>query len=782
MRRNVRKVAVLGSGVMGTAIAAHCANAGIPALLLDVVPEDAGPRERNRLADAAVRALGKARPAPLFVAAAAQRIETGNLVDDLGRLAEVDWVVEAVRETVEIKRAVLAAASRHLRPDSVLTTNTSGLSLRELEQALPPEARRSFAGVHFFNPPRYMRLVELIPGPSTAPDVLDGLEDLCTSRLGKGVVRAKDTPNFVANRIGIHAMMAALGAMRELGLTTEEVDEITGPVLGRPKTGTFRLADLVGVDVIALVARNVRGAGDESAAIFELPGYVERMIERGLLGQKTGSGFYHKPRERGALRTLDLETLEYREIRAVDLPELAQLLRIDDPAERLRALVSGEGRAAAAAWRVLAPTLAYAAMRLGEIADDAETIDRAMRLGYNWSLGPFEAWDALGFRATAERLREDGHALPGWVDERLARGAQSLYEGDGRSSPTAEAGRMAPVREDPRALRLAALRRAGAALRDNRSASLVDLGQGVLGLEFHSKLNALDRDSIEMMLAAADEAAARWSALVVGNDGESFCAGANLKMLLELVGARDFRGIEELVRAFQRANDALERCAVPVVVAPHGMALGGGCEIVLAGTAVRAAAESYIGLAEAGVGLLPAGGGCLRLYERNLARLGEGADAFPALKKTFETIAMAKVSGSAAEARELGFLRPRDTWSMNPDHRLRDARELALALGSGGYAPPRPERALPVLGESGMAWVEAALANLEEGGFASEHDCKIGREIGRVLSGGAVAGPTAVSEQYLLDLEVEGFLRLCGEPKTHARIQALLETGKPLRN
>jgi 3-hydroxyacyl-CoA dehydrogenase len=768
---NVRKVAVLGSGVMGASIAAHCANAGIPVLLLDVVPEDAGPRERNRLAAGAVRALGKTRPAPLFTRDVAGRIEVGNLVDDLGRLAEVDWVIEAVRETLEVKRTVLAAAARHVRPDALLTTNTSGLPLNELERALPPEARRSFAGVHFFNPPRYMRLVELIPGPSTAPDVLDGLEELCTTRLGKGVVRAKDTPNFVANRIGIHALMAALEAMRELGLTIEEVDAITGPPLGRPKTGTFRLADLVGVDVVALVAHNVRDlARDESAAMFAVPAYVERMIERGLLGQKTGSGFYHKPRDgRGAVRTLDLETLEYRDARPPDLPDLARVQRIEDPAERLRALVAGEGRASLAAWRVLAPTLAYSARRVGEIADDVETIDRAMRLGYNWALGPFEAWDALGFRETAARLREDGHALPGWVEDRLARGATSLYEADGR-------------REDTRAVRLAALRRAGAEVRGNRSASLVDLGEGVLGLEFHSKLNALDRDSIEMMLAAPDEAAARFGALVVANDGEGFCAGANLKMLLELVVARDFRGIEELVRSFQRATDALERCAVPVVVAPHGLALGGGCEIVLAGAAIRAAAESYIGLAEAGVGLLPAGGGCLRLYKRNLARLGSAPDAFPAFKETFETIALARVSGSAAEARELGFLRPGDAWSMNPDHRVRDARDLALALASGGYAPPPPERALPALGEGGMAWVEAALANLAEGNFASEHDCKIGREIGRVLSGGAVAGPTAVSEQHLLDLEVEGFLRLCGEPKTHARIQAMLETGKPLRN
>ena len=798
MKRHVHKVAVLGSGVMGTAIAAHFANAGIPSLLLDVVPQQLLPEERragldttdrrvrNRLADSAVRALATAKPAPLFVGARAALIETGNLEDDLGRIAEADWVIEAVREDLGIKRGVLAAAAAHLRPDAVLTTNTSGLSLSELALALPEQVRARFLGVHFFNPPRYMKLVELIPAPGTAAEWVDALSELCSVRLGKGVVRAKDTPNFVANRIGIHAMMATLRAMRDEGLSIEEVDALTGPPLGRPKTATFRLADLVGVDVVALVAQNLREAGrDESAEIFEVPQFMRRMIEAGLLGQKTGAGFYRKvAAPQREIRTLDLATLEHRAAVAPDLPELEPLQRIGDAGERLRTLIGGSGRAARAGWRVLAPTLSYAALRVGEISDDAETIDRAMRLGYNWELGPLEAWDALGFRPTAERLRRDGYPLAGWVEALLERGAQSVYVAEGplRRSPTAEPGRRAPVREDPRSITLEVLRRAGREVRRNPSASLVDVGEGVLCLEFHSKLNVLDRATIEMMLAAADEAEANWQALIVANDAENFCAGANLKMLAELARGQDWGGIEALVREFQRANDRLERCAVPVVVAPQGLALGGGCEVVLAGAAVWAAAECYTGLVEAGAGLLPAGGGCLRLYKRNLARLTDGKDPYPALRRTFETIGMARVSGSAEEARELGFLRRADSWSMNADHRVHDARGLALALARGGYAAPRPESALPVLGESGMAWIDAALCNLGEGGFATEHDCTIGRAIGLVLAGGEIAGPTTVSEQVLLDLELEGFLRLCGEPKTQQRIEALLATGKPLRN
>jgi len=799
MSARIRKVAVLGSGVMGGAIAAHFANAGVPSLLLDIVPEAPSPEEqraglglddrrvRNRLADRALAALARTRPSALFTPARARLVETGNFEDDLSRLAEADWVVEVVREDPAIKRDVLGRAARVLRDDAVLSTNTSGLSLAGLAEALPASVRRRFLGTHFFNPPRYMRLLERIATPDTDPAVAEAIDEFARVRLGKGVVPAKDTPNFIANRIGVHAMMVALRVLTEESATIEELDAVTGPPLGRPKTGTFRLADLVGLDTLLLVAGNVRerGAGDESLALFEPPAWLTRMVERGLLGTKSGAGFYRKvDRPEKAVLVLDPDTLEHRAPSRPDLPELDALRRAGEPGERLRRLVAGDGRAARLAWRVLGPTLAYAAHRLGEIADDAHQVDLAMRLGFSWELGPFEAWDALGFRETAARLRDDGHALPDWVERLEREGETSLYTGGpgSRRAPAAPGGRVGVTR-DPRHLSFDALREAGAELRRNDSASLVDLGDGVLGLEFHAKMNAIDSAIVALMEQAVDEAERGFRALVVANDGESFSAGANLVLLGHMIREGDFAGIERLVRDFQRANDRLERARVPVVVAPHGRALGGGAEVVLAGHAVQAAAETYLGLVEVGAGLVPAGGGCLRLYRRNVERLTDGTDVYPALKTTFETIGMARTSSSAEEARELGFLRPADAWSMNAEFRVHDAKALALARAAAAPSSELDARAgVRVLGRGGRAAIESALVNMSEGGWASGHDRKIGGELARILSGGDVPGPTLVPYEHLLDLEVEAFLGLCGEPKTHERIRSLLETGKPLRN
>ena len=798
MRKPTRKVAVLGSGVMGSAIAAHFANAGIPSIVLDIVPrevlpeeERAGlslndPRVRNRLSERAVKALLKTKPSPLFVPSRISLIETGNLEDDLPRLAEANWVIEVVREEMEIKLEVLSAVAPHLGSDAILSSNTSGLSLTEMAEKLPESLRPRFLGTHFFNPPRYMRLLEIIPTSYTTPEVERQVSEFSSLRLGKGIVCAKDTPNFIANRIGIHAMMATLKAMQEEHLTVEEVDALTGPAIARPKTATFRLADLVGVDVIAFVAHNVAvSAADESRDIFAVPDFMKAMIGKGLLGRKTGAGFYKKvAKPQKAILTLDLETLEFRDPLPPDLPELSRPAKIPDTRERLRAVVGGEGRAARAAWKVIAPSLSYSAMRLGEIADDAATIDEAMKLGYNWELGPFEVWDALGFRATTERLRSDGYALPEWVEALYRDGGESLYQWDGEvlTTPSSEPGIRRPAVTDPDSTNLELLRRSGREVSRNDSASLIDLGDGALCLEFHSKMNVVDGQTIEMMLAAADEAEVNWRTLVVANDGENFCAGANLMMLAGLAQQKDWKGVEQVVRSFQRANDRLERCGVPVVVAPHGLALGGGCEIVMAGNVVQAGAESYMGLVEIGAGLIPAGGGCLRLYKRNLERSTDGREIYTALRQTFETIGMAKVGTSAESASDLGFLRPRDGWSMNITHRIADAKRIGLAMAGAGHAPPLPVSELPVMGTEGVALIEAGLVNMAEGRFISEHDRCIGGELARILAGGNVAGPGTVSEQHILDLEVEAFLRLCGEPKTQQRIEALLKTGKPLRN
>jgi 3-hydroxyacyl-CoA dehydrogenase len=790
----MEKVAILGSGVMGSAIAAHFANAGILSLVLDIVPSEpneaekaAGltsksPKFRNRIAADSVRALAKTKPSPLYSAGRIGMIEVGNLEDDLPRLAETDWIIEAVKEDMGIKKKVLASAAPHIGPDALLSTNTSGLSLHELAEALPEELRGRFLGTHFFNPPRYMKLLELVATRHTDPAVVDWVTSFCNERLGKGVVPAKDTPNFIANRIGVHSLLTILGLVDELKLKIEEVDAVTGPALGRPKTATFKLADLVGLDTLLFVAHTVRDCApdDESKDTFKAPAFYLKMVEAGLLGRKAGAGFYKKVKK--DILAIDLEKMDYREQIKPAFPEMKALKGIEDPGQRVRAFVNGEGRACELAWKFLAPTLSYAARRLGEIADDASTIDRAIELGFNWELGPFRLWDAMGFRETTERLRADGHELPSWVDALYDAGAENLYEEkDGvLYSPTSLPAAPAPVARDPRATSFAELHAAGREVKSNPSASLMDLGDGVLGLEFHSKMNAVDGQIVEMIDAAVEEAERNWQGIVVANDGVNFCAGANLMMLAQLAMQQDWKGISAMVVAFQSALDRLEQCSVPAVVAPHGLALGGGAEIVLAGNRVQAAAESYIGLVEVGAGLLPAGGGCLRLYRRHARALDDPKDAFAALRTTFETIGMAKASTSAEEALGLGFLGAGDGWSMNGDHRVAAAKATVLALAPG-YCPPCPAP-LPVMGRNGVALIDSALFNMREGRFISEHDEKIGREICRVLSGGDVAGPTTVSEQTILDLERESFLRLCGEPKTHERIESLLKTGKPLRN
>ncbi len=783
MKRRIERIAVLGSGVMGSAIAAHFANAGVSSLVLDIVPEAADEADRSRIARDSVRALAKMKPAPLFSPSRIGLIEVGNLQDDLPRLKEADWVIEAVKEDLQIKRAVLRSAAPHLGPEAVLSSNTSGLSLNEMAAVLPDDLRRRFLGTHFFNPPRYMKLLEIIPTRDTSGETVERISRFAGERLGKGVVPAKDTPNFIANRIGVHSVMTTLGLVQQLGLKIEDVDAISGPPLGRPKSATFKLADLVGLDTLLFVARTVHDGApnDESRQTFVAPDFFVKMVESGLLGRKSGAGFYKKVGKE--ILVLDLESSDYRKPIRPDFPELKALKGIDDPGKRVRTLLDGQGRAADLAWKFLAPTLSYAAMRLGEIADDASTIDRAMELGFNWDLGPFALWDALGFRQTTERLRADGLALPGWVDELYDRGADGFYaEQDGiRHSSTSRSGVTVPVARDPLAVSFPELHRAEKEVRGNASASLVDLGDGVLGLEFHSKMNAIDAEIMEMIELAVEEAERNWEGIVVANDGVNFCAGANLMLLAGAAQRQDWKAIDGMVVAFQSALNHLERCAVPVVVAPHGMALGGGAEVVLAGNRVRAAAESYIGLVEVGAGLLPAGGGCLRLYRRHVRAQVDPTDPYPALKQVFETIGMAKVSSSAEEARELGFLGSADSWSMNGDHRVSAARATVSALARSGYAPS-VAAPLPVMGRGGTALIDSALHNMLEGRFISEHDRKIGHEIARVLSGGDLAGPTTVSEQHILDLERESFLRLCGEPKTHARIEALLKTGKPLRN
>jgi len=790
MARQIRKVAVLGSGVMGSAIAAHFANAGVPSLVLDIVPKDAGddPRKRDAVAAGAVAALKKTSPSPLFCADRLALIETGNLEDDLPRLKEADWVIEVVKEDMAIKKIVLKNAAPHIGPDAIFSSNTSGLSLTEMAATLPDDLRPRFLGTHFFNPPRYMKLFEVIPTADTDPGVLDFVCGYARDKLGKGIVLAKDTPNFIANRVGVHAMMATVQVMQELGLTIEEVDALTGPAIGHPKTATFQLADLVGLDTFLHVADNLYPLvpDDEAREIFKAPDYFRTMVEKGLLGRKSGSGFYKLEKKGGqkVFYTLDLGSLEYREKQKARFPEIEQGKSMEDLAERLRFLAFGKGKAGQAIWKMLAATLSYSAMRVGEICDQAADIDRAIRWGFNWKLGPFETWDALGFRKTVERLRADKLPLPPWVDALYDAGAESLYkEEDGAlQSPTAEPGKYAPVPTDPRDWDFEVLRRGDGEVKRNPGASLLDLGEGVLGLEFHSKMNAIGQDTLNMLMTACDEAERNWQALVVTNGADAFSAGANLMMLMMEAMEGNWEDIDLIVRAFQRATDRLEFCGVPVVTAPAGLALGGGCEITMGGNAVRAAAETYIGLVEFGAGVIPAGGGCSRLYRRNLAMLLDPKDLQPAFRKTFETIGTAKVATSAEEARQIGFLRPGDTWSMNRGHLAADARDLALALARNDFVSPVPDQAIPVMGTAGIGLAESVLYNMQEGGYISEHDHKIGHLLAVVLSGGPVPPGTTVTHEHILELERESFMKLMGERKTLERMEHILKTGKPLRN
>ncbi len=789
MRRQIKKVAVLGSGVMGSAIAAHFANAGIPSLVLDIVPKDAGddPRSRNAIAAKAVAALKKTKPSPLFSPGRLALIETGNLEDDLPRLKEADWVIEVVKEDMKIKKIVLQNAAPHIAPTAIFSSNTSGLSLGEMASVLPDDLKPRFLGTHFFNPPRYMKLFELIPTADTDPGIADFVAEFARTRLGKGIVVGKDTPNFVANRIGVHAMMATVKVMEDMGLTIEEVDALTGPAIGRPKTATFKLADLVGLDTFVHVADNILPLipDDEARDIFKVPDYLRAMIDKGLLGRKSGAGFYRMEKKDGqkVFYTLDLETLEYRDKQKAKFPELAAAKNIEDKAEALRMLAFGKGKAGQAIWRMLAATFSYSAMRLGEICDQAVQIDQAVRWGFNWKQGPFETWETLGFRKVTERMREDGLPLPAWVDALYDSGAETIYRTtDGvLESPTAEPGVFAAVQQDPRAMPFDILR-GEREVKRNPGASLIDLGDGVLGLEFHSKMNAIGQDTLNMVMTACKEAEANWQALVVANDADNFSVGANLMMLLMEAAEGNWDDINLIIHAFQAATGRLEHCGVPVVAAPAGMALGGGCEMTMGANAVRCAAETYIGLVEFGAGVIPAGGGCLRLYQRQVALLTDRKDLQPAFRRAFETIGTAKVATSCEEARELGFLRPGDSWSMNRDHLTADAKDIALALAHTNYVSPVEDDAIPVMGTAGIALAESVLFNMQQGNYISEHDRKIGMKLAHVLSGGAVPPGTTVSEKHMLDLEREAFMSLLGERKTLERVEYILKTGKPLRN
>jgi len=793
----IRKVAVLGSGVMGSGIAAHVANAGIPVLMLDMVPPEAGPGEdrskksfRNKFGLGGLANLKKLRPAPLFTPAALELIEVGNFDDDLARIAECDWVVEVVKEDMAVKQALFARVEPHLKPGAIISSNTSGLSVVGMLEGRGQAFRKSFLVTHFFNPVRYMKLLELVAGPETEPGVLARMARFGEETLGKGIVWAKDSTNFIANRIGTYGMLRVLRDMQKAELTVEEVDKIFGPAMGRPKSAVFRTTDIVGLDTFVHVAQNCYDTltQDEERDTFLVPEFVKKMVAAKMLGDKTGGGFYKKVRGKDGeseIQALDLATLTYRPQQKVRFDSLGAAKGIDDVAERIRTVLTGTDKAARFAERVTLDTLAYASRRIPEISDDLVNIDRALRWGFAWDLGPFQVWDAYGVRKGVERMKELGLKPAPWVEQMLASGRESFYAVDGTADTAWDirSRKPAQVQENPRTLRVEYLRRGNKRLEGNDSATLWDMDEGVLLLEFHSKMNSIDDGIVEMMNRALDRAEASFRGLVIGNDGANFSAGANIMALLMAIKSDDLASVEKMVASFQQANQRMRYSPIPVVAAPFGLTLGGGAEVTMGANAIQAAAELYMGLVEVGVGLIPGGGGNLMLL-RNLYgpfATDRDFDPLPFLKKLFLTIGTAKVATSAEEAREIGFLNRQDGISLNRDFLLSDAKARVLGMAESGFRPPRPTHFL-LSGRSGAATVDMMLYDMQVNNQISEYDRHIGQRLAHVITGGDVSAFTPVSEQHLLDLEREAFLSLCGEEKTQDRIAAMLETGKPLRN
>jgi 3-hydroxyacyl-CoA dehydrogenase len=735
---------------MGGQIAAHLANAGVPTLLLDVT------------AEAAAQGLTRARalkPDPFHTRDTATLIRTGSL-DDLSGLRGCDWVIEAVVERLDVKQALVDRVERATGDSTIVSSNTSGIPLSSIAEGRTPEFRRRWLGTHFFNPPRYLALLEVIATADTDPAVLRTIVEFADRRLGKGVVLAKDTPGFIANRIGIFGLMQVFKAMSAAGLGVEDVDAITGPAIGRPKSATFRTMDLAGLDILAAVARDLgRRLDPAEQPAFSIPPVVEELVRRGWTGSKAGRGFYQKQGS-GEIEALDFALMEYRPSSRPRFPAIDAAGPIDDPAQRIRTLFKDPGKVGGFLRSTLAPTILYAATIANRVAQTPGDIDRAMRWGFGWEAGPFETLRALGVDTILEALGDTGTPE--------ARELLATAAGAGEASSPS------------RLTLLAAARGGGRVVRKNPGASLVDLGDGVLCLEFHSKMNAIGGDTIEMLRHAVKEAGANFAALVVGNDALHFSAGANLMLLLLEAQEGNWDEVDLMIRAFQGATGALRSADVPVVVAPAGLTLGGGCEITLHADRVQAAAEAYIGLVEAGVGLIPAGGGTKEMLARAMDGLPAGAEPLPFVQRVFETIGFATVSTSAPDARRLGFLRNGDAISMNRDRLLADAKAVALARVPA-YVPPQPRR-IPVGGPSAFAALKLGVHLAWRAGRITDHDALIGRKLAWIVAGGNIPAATTLTEQQLLDLEREAFLGLCGERKTQERIAHTLKTGKPLRN
>ncbi|WP_426353968.1 3-hydroxyacyl-CoA dehydrogenase NAD-binding domain-containing protein [Exiguobacterium sp. R-39] len=791
--KHIQFAVIIGSGVMGAGIAAHLANAGIRTLMLDIVPKELTAQETKQgltLEDAAVRSriardnrqkLLKQNPAPLASKQLIDLIEVGNLEDDLERLKEADWVIEVIVERLDVKQQLFATIEPFLREDVIVSSNTSGISIEAMREGRSESFNARFLGTHFFNPPRYLKLLELIPTRDTDPEVVRFMKQFAEERLGKGVVIAKDTPNFIGNRIGTYGLLVTLDEMKKGGYSIGEVDSVTGPLLGRPSSATFRTLDVVGIDTFVHVANNVYDLLPDGAEkdTFAVPAEMKRLVDEGSLGAKSGQGFYKKAGKQ--ILELDLTTFEYVEKRALTEPSIGQAKALPGAKNKLKAVVFAKDRVGALLWPIHAKTLLYSAQLTHEIADDIKAIDEAMKWGFGWKMGPFETWDALGVEKTVAKMKQDGYDVPVWVDEMLAAGVTSFYNEDGQFYD-AQSQKYVGSAVNPKEIRLRDVRKSNGVLLENNGARLLDLGDDVAVLEFTSKSNAIGVDIMQMIEQSIDLVEKNHRGLVIANDGKNFCVGANLAMMLMEAEDENWFELDWIINKFQQSIQKIRYASRPIVVAPQGMTLGGGTEISLPAARLQAGLETYMGLVEVGVGLIPGGGGNVNTYRRLLENTPDGlVNIEKAAQKTFENVAMAKVSKSAFEARELGYVRTVDQISMNRDHLTFDAKQLVLELDRTGYTAPAHTK-IPVVGRAGKATLELATREMFYGGYISEHDLKIASKLAHVIAGGNVSFGTAVDEQYMLDIEREAFLSLIGELKTQQRMQHMLVKGKPLRN
>lgn len=796
--RRIKRVAVLGSGVMGGAIAAHLANCGIPSLMLDIVPPNvsaADKTKRNAIVEASKEGLLKAKPAPLYRSTDIALIETGNFEDDMPRIGECDWIIEVVKEDLAIKNAIFEQVARYRSSGAIVSTNTSGIPIRLMTQAMDADLRAHFLGTHFFNPPRYLKLLEIIPGPDTLPEVIRDMASFGENVLGKGVVYAKDTPCFVANRILMFVMQYILRETIAYGLAPEEVDALTGPVIGHAKSATFRTADLVGLDTYLHVLSNIYNGctSDEQHDLMAPPALVKALVEKGCLGAKSGAGFYKKTDQRDeqgqpVILSLDVNTLDYVPQRKPVFECLKAAKEAPAFEDKVRAMHTGTDKGSEFLWRVFANTAIYAANRIGEIADDIVNIDNAVKWGFAWQVGIFETWDILGVKYVCDRMEAEGLSVPTIARALLDAGGDSFY-----TMPATGKKRYFDVRtrsyeavpSNPNVVLLADMKKGGATVKENEFCSLLDLGDGIVCAEFHSKMNTIERYLLEMVQEGVNLVnAGQFEGMIVANQGPHFSAGANLALILEAIKQKNWQAIDTLTDQFQRVNMAMRFCQGPVVAAPHNYTFGGGIEMAQHAARVVLAGETYGGLVEVGVGVIPAGGGTKEMLRRALdyvpATVPEG-NPFPYVRRAFETIGMAKTSTSGPELIDLGYFTSEDVVCVNWDHQVKRAKDVCRALILAGYRPPRPA-ALVALGEPVRAAFRSALYQLRLGGYASEHDVLIGEMLAEILTGGNRMPGSTMTEQDVLDLEREKFLSLCGTEKTQQRIEHMLATGKPLRN